>query len=142
MMEFPFVQNIYAEEETINLAKSFSSILQKGDCVSILGNLGTGKTFFVKALCKEFLIDDANSPTFALLNVYVGKEKFFHFDFYRVLSEQELLDIGLYDYLNDEEAVSIIEWADLFPAVLPKKRYEITIILNADFSRTFTIDKL
>ncbi|MCK9212442.1 MAG: tRNA (adenosine(37)-N6)-threonylcarbamoyltransferase complex ATPase subunit type 1 TsaE [Ignavibacteriaceae bacterium] len=141
-MQFPFVQNIYSEEETINLAKVFSLLLQKGDCVSLIGNLGTGKTFFVKNLCKEFLIDDANSPTFALLNVYLGKEKFFHFDFYRVRSEQELLDIGLYDYLNDEEAVSIIEWADLFPAVLPKKRYEITITLNDDFSRTFTIRKL
>jgi len=141
-MKFPFVQNIYSEEETINLAKVFSAILQKGDCVSLIGNLGTGKTFFVKSLCKEFLIDDANSPTFALLNVYLGKEKFFHFDFYRVRSEQELLNIGIYDYLNDDEAVSIIEWADLFPALLPKKRYEITIILNDDFSRTFTIEKL
>lgn len=141
-MKFPFVQNIYSEEETIKLAKVFSAILQKGDCVSLIGNLGTGKTFFVKSLCKEFLIDDANSPTFALLNVYLGKEKFFHFDFYRVRSEQELLDIGIYDYLNDDEAVSIIEWADLFPALLPKKQYEITITLNDDFSRTFTIRKL
>ncbi|MCK9426859.1 MAG: tRNA (adenosine(37)-N6)-threonylcarbamoyltransferase complex ATPase subunit type 1 TsaE [Ignavibacteriaceae bacterium] len=141
-MKFPFIQNIYSEEETISIAKTFSTILQKGDCVSLIGNLGAGKTFFVKYLCKEFLIDDANSPTFAILNVYLGKEKFFHFDFYRVRSKQELLDIGLYDYLNDEEAVTIIEWADLFQAVLPKKRYEITIILNEDFSRTFTIEKL
>jgi tRNA threonylcarbamoyl adenosine modification protein YjeE len=141
-MKFPFIQNIYSEEETISIAKTFSAILQKGDCVSLIGNLGAGKTFFVKNLCKEFLIDDANSPSFAILNVYLGKEKFFHFDFYRVRSKQELLDIGLYDYLNDEEAVTIIEWADLFQAVLPKKRYEITIILNEDFSRTFTIEKL
>ncbi|MFA6598100.1 MAG: tRNA (adenosine(37)-N6)-threonylcarbamoyltransferase complex ATPase subunit type 1 TsaE [Ignavibacteriaceae bacterium] len=141
-MKFPFVQNISSEEDTINLAKSFSSIVQKGDCVSLIGNLGTGKTFFTKVLCKEFSIDDANSPTFALLNVYLGKEKFFHFDFYRVRSEQELLDVGLYDYLNDDEAISMIEWADLFPAVLPQKRYEILITLNDDFSRTFTIKKL
>jgi len=141
-MEFPFVQNIISEEETSILAKQFSAILQKGDCVSLIGNLGSGKTFFTKALCKEFLIEDANSPTFALLNLYVGKEKFFHFDFYRVKSEQELLDIGLYDYLNDEEAISIIEWADLFPKVLPKNRYEISIQINSDFSRTFRIEKL
>lgn len=141
-MEFPFVQNIFSEEETSILAKQFSAILQKGDCVSLIGNLGSGKTFFTKALCKEFLIEDANSPTFALLNLYVGKEKFFHFDFYRVKSEQELLDIGLYDYLNDEEAISIIEWADLFPRLLPKDRYEISIQINSDFSRTFKIEKL
>jgi len=141
-MEFPFVQNIISEEETSILAKQFSAILQKGDCVSLIGNLGSGKTFFTKALCKEFSIEDANSPTFALLNLYVGKEKFFHFDFYRVKSEQELLDIGLYDYLNDEEAISIIEWADLFPKVLPKNRYEISIQINSDFSRTFRIEKL
>lgn len=141
-MEFPFIQNIFSEEETTRLAKEFSSFLQKGDCVSLVGNLGSGKTFFTKALCKEFKIMDANSPTFALLNVYVGKETFFHFDFYRVKSEQELLDIGLYDYLNDEQAISIIEWADLFPKLLPKERYEITIQINSDFSRTFRIDKL
>lgn len=141
-MKFPFVQNISSEEETVNLAKLFSGIVQKGDCVSLVGNLGTGKTFFAKALCKEFCIDDANSPTFALLNVYMGDEKFFHFDFYRVRSEQELLDIGLYDYLNDEEAITLIEWADMFPEVLPRKRYEIEITLNEDFSRTFTIRKL
>lgn len=141
-MKFPFVQNIYSEEETIKLAKVISAIVQKGDCISLVGNLGTGKTFFVKSLCKEFLIDDANSPTFTLLNVYLGKEKFFHFDFYRVRSGQELLDIGIYDYLNDEDAISIIEWADLFPSLLPKNRYEITITLNDGFSRTFTIRKL
>jgi len=141
-MKFPFVQNISSEEETVKLAKSFSAFVQRGDCVALIGNLGTGKTFFSKALCKEFSIDDANSPTFALLNVYLGKEKFFHFDFYRVGSEQELLDIGLYDYLNDEETITLIEWADLFPAILPIKRYEIEITLNEDFSRTFTIRKL
>ena len=141
-MVFPFVQNIFSEEETANLAKEFSSLLQKGDCLSLVGNLGSGKTFFSKVLCKEFMIDDANSPTFALLNVYVGKEKFFHFDFYRVRSQQELLDIGIYDYLNDEEAITIIEWADLYPAVLPKNRYEISILINSDFSRTFRIEKL
>ncbi|MFA6979019.1 MAG: tRNA (adenosine(37)-N6)-threonylcarbamoyltransferase complex ATPase subunit type 1 TsaE [Ignavibacteriaceae bacterium] len=141
-MEFPFVKNILSEEETSALAKEFSMILRKGDCISLVGNLGSGKTFFTKALCKEFLIEDANSPTFALLNVYVGEEKFFHFDFYRVRSEQELLGIGIYDYLNDEEAITIIEWADIFPSVLPKKRYEISIQINNDFSRTFRIEKL
>ena len=141
-MEFPFVKNILSEEETSLLAKEFSPILRKGDCISLVGNLGSGKTFFTKALCREFLIDDANSPTFALLNVYVGKAKFFHFDFYRVQSEQELLGIGIYDYLNDEEAITIIEWADLFPSVLPKNRYEISIQINSDFSRIFRIEKL
>jgi len=141
-MEFPFVKNILSEEETSGLAKEFSTMLRKGDCISLVGNLGSGKTFFTKALCREFLIVDANSPTFALLNVYVGKEKFFHFDFYRVRSQQELLDIGIYDYLNDEEAITIIEWADLFPSVLPINRYEISIQINSDFSRIFRIEKL
>ncbi len=141
-MNFPFVQNILSEEETAALAKEFSSKLKKGDCISLVGNLGSGKTFFTKALCKEFSIDEVNSPTFALLNVYVGEEKFFHFDFYRVRANQELLDIGIYDYLNDDEAITIIEWADLFPSFLPKNRYEISIQLNSDDSRTFRIEKL
>lgn len=141
-MNFPFAQNILSEEETASLAKEFASILKRGDCVSLIGNLGSGKTFFTKALCQEFSIDEVNSPTFALLNVYVGKEKFFHFDFYRVRANQELLDIGIYDYLNDDEAITIIEWADLFPSLLPKSRYEISIHIASDYSRTFRIEKL
>lgn len=141
-MNFPAVKNISSEQETVELAKEFSSVLKKGDCVSLVGNLGSGKTFFTKSLCREFLIEEVTSPTFALLNVYVGKEKFFHFDFYRVRTKQELLDIGIYDYLNDDEAITIIEWADLFAELLPKQRYAISIIINGDSSRTFKIEKL
>jgi len=141
-MQFPFIRHVTSEAETVKLAKMFSLLLKKGDCVSLVGNMGSGKTFFTKALCKEFEINDANSPTFALLNVYEGKEKFYHFDFYRMKSEEELLNIGIFDYLNDSDGITIIEWSDLFPQALPKNRYEIVIAINEDFSRTFTFQKL
>jgi len=141
-MQFPFFQNIYSEEETTHLARTFSSVLKKGDAVALNGNLGSGKTFFTRAICREFQIENANSPSFTILNIYYGSQKIFHFDFYRIRTEHELLNIGIYDYLNDEESISIIEWADMFPGILPARRYEVKIIINDDFSRSFTIDKV
>ncbi len=135
-----------SENETAAFARELAAELRAGDVLCLSGELGAGKTVFTRGLV-EGLRDDTGStpvksPTYTILNIYEGAPPIHHFDFYRVRSEQELLDIGLYDYLNNDEAITMIEWADLFPAVLPKKRYEILITLNGDFSRTFTIRKL
>jgi len=141
-MTFPFVKRVMSEEETLALAGEFSDILEEGNTIAFNGDLGTGKTFFIKALCRKFQIEEGSSPTFSLVNVYEGKRKIYHFDFYRIESEKELYDIGILEYFNDEKANCFIEWANLFKDVLPKSRYEVTIQSNSDFSRTFTIDKI
>ncbi len=140
-MKFPLNQKITEEGQTVDLAKEFISILQEGDVVVLNGNLGAGKTFFVKSCLKNEGISTVNSPTFALVNEYENRKKYYHFDFYRINYLEELYDIGFNDYINDLDAVSFIEWGDLYPEVLPSKRYEIKITLMEDFSRIFNIAK-
>lgn len=126
-MEFPCERISSSEEETKKLAIEFLSELKPGDLVVLNGELGTGKTFFIKKITEAMGVTNANSPTFALVNEYNGKTRVYHFDFYRINQEAELHDIGLEDYLADDEAISFIEWGELFPNVLPGKRYEIKI---------------
>ena len=140
-MKYPYSLKIFSEEETKNIALDFSKDLRNGDVVILNGDLGSGKTFFVKEIGKFFGINNVSSPTFAIVNEYSGKTKIYHFDFYRIQKSEELFNIGFNDYLNDSEAVMFIEWGELFPEILPVKRYEVKIRLNEDFSRTFKIEK-
>lgn len=140
-MKYPFSLKIFSEAETKNIALEFSKDLKKGDLVVLNGDLGTGKTFFVKAIGKIFGINNVSSPTFALVNEYSGKFKIYHLDFYRIEKSEEIYDIGFNDYINDNEAIMFIEWGELFPEILPHKRFEIKIILNEDFSRSFIINR-
>ena len=140
-MEFPFYKKIISEEGTSLLADEFAEILTPGDIVILNGNLGAGKTFFVKQILKKFDIEFINSPTFAIVNEYYGRYIFYHFDFFRINREIELFDIGINDYLNNVEAITFIEWGNMFPDILPKKRIEIDITLNEDYSRQFYFKK-
>ena len=140
-MNFPYKKNIYSEEETIELAASFALQLNEGDIIILNGNLGTGKTFFIKNAVKALGGNNVNSPTFALINEYESKFKIYHFDFYRINEIVELYDIGFNDYLNDPEAIIFIEWGDLYPEILPKKKIVIEIKLKEDFSREFLFTK-
>lgn len=126
-MEFPFENKINTLAQTKIIAKDFSKELSTGNIILLNGNLGTGKTTFIKFACEHFGINNVNSPSFSIVNEYYGKIKVFHFDFYRLKSSRELFDIGFDEYLNDEEAVVFIEWAELFKDVIPKKYYEINI---------------
>lgn len=136
-MILPCERISHSENDTKNIAVEFSEYLEDGLIVCLNGNLGAGKTFFIKKVLEVFEIDNANSPTFAIVNQYIGRKKFYHFDFYRINSEVELLDLGIEDYFNDEESICFIEWADLFPRVLPAKRLEIMISFIDDNKRKF-----
>lgn len=140
-MKYPYSLKIITEAETRNIALEFSKDLQKGDVVVLNGDLGTGKTFFVKEIGKIFGINSVSSPTFALVNEYSGRIKIYHLDFYRIEKLEEIFDIGFNDYINDNEAIMFIEWGELFSEILPHKRFEVIIKLNEDFSRSFKINR-
>lgn len=140
-MLFPSNHIVNNEDETTKLADKFYKEIAIGDIIILNGNLGTGKTFFVKKVLKNFHIDDVSSPTFAIVNEYSGDRKFYHLDFYRIEKINELYDIGIEDYLNDDQSISFIEWGNLFAEVLPKKRIEINFTLNSDLTRTIEIKK-
>lgn len=141
-MNFPFIIITQSEEDTKSVASQFSQVIKPGDIITLNGNLGSGKTFFVKGVCKNFNITAVQSPTFAIVNEYYGDKKVYHFDFYRLRNIEELLDIGFEDYLNDSEAILFIEWADKLKDILPADRYEININFVDEKSREIIIDKL
>ncbi len=140
-MVFPSVHKVVTEDETEELAVEFSKTISPADVIILNGNLGSGKTFFIKKLLRVFNVDGVSSPTFALVNEYYGDQKFYHFDFYRIEQVREIYDIGFDEYMKDDEAVKFIEWGELYPAVLPKKRTEIQITLDSDFNREFSFIK-
>ncbi len=136
-MRINYSRKSNSEADTNDIAVEFSKLINDGMVISINGNLGAGKTFFVKRVLEQFDIQNTNSPTFSIVNEYIGKKKFYHFDFFRINSESELIDIGIEDYFNDDEAISFIEWAEMFPGILPQKKIEIAIIMLDDQSRIF-----
>lgn len=141
-MKFPFRSTAKSENDTSRIAKQFSLLLRKGDIVVLNGELGSGKTFFIKSVISAFGIYSVNSPTFAIVNEYKNSHKFIHIDFYRINSLQELLDIGIEDYFNDSESIIFIEWGSLFNDILPKRKININITLLENNSREIEIEKI
>lgn len=136
-MSFPYSRKSVSEDETSIIAKEFAASLKNGMIIILNGELGAGKTFFIKQVLKQFNVTNANSPTFAIVNEYAGDKTFYHFDFYRINTESELLNIGIEDYFSDEESIIFIEWGNLFPDILPQKRIEINISYLTDNEREF-----
>ncbi|HEA84137.1 MAG: tRNA (adenosine(37)-N6)-threonylcarbamoyltransferase complex ATPase subunit type 1 TsaE [Thermodesulfobacterium sp.] len=114
-----------SEEDTINLGKKLGKLLKPGDLVLLYGELGCGKTTFVKGLAESLEVDPdlyITSPSFSLINIYEGKYTIYHVDLYR-LNTPEVEDLGLWEYLND--GVVIIEWADRLQENLKEEYIEI-----------------
>ncbi|OGU54054.1 MAG: tRNA (adenosine(37)-N6)-threonylcarbamoyltransferase complex ATPase subunit type 1 TsaE [Ignavibacteria bacterium RBG_13_36_8] len=141
-MKFPKKVLFESEQDTARFAELFSEIIKEGDVIALNGNLGSGKTFFVKNVCKQYLINNVTSPSFAIVNEYKGEYKVYHFDFYRIKKIVELYDIGIEDYLNDEDAIVFVEWAERMPSILPNNRYEICFKFVNEHSREIFINKI
>lgn len=127
-------------EDTVDFATNFAKTLKKGTVVAFLGGLGMGKTAFVTGLAKGLDIDaDVSSPTFALVNDYIGKEnRLYHFDMYRVDGWDDLYSTGYYDYL-DTDAYLAIEWSENIYGALPDDSVVVEIEKISDNERKFTI---
>lgn len=97
--------------DTYDLAKRVADVCRGGEIILLNGDLGAGKTTFTKGLAAALGVkDNVTSPTFTIMKEYKGRLKLYHFDLYRIIDEQELDELGFDDYLNDNEAVCVIEW--------------------------------
>ena len=122
-----------------------------GDCrvFAFYGQMGAGKTTFIKAICEALGVDDViTSPTFAIVNEYsltsrsvvpeLVEGQVFHFDFYRIKKLEEVYDMGYEDYFYSG-ALCFIEWPELIDEILPPDAVKVTITQNLDGSRTVTL---
>ena len=110
----------HSPEETLALGRRFAATLRKGDVLALAGDLGSGKTQFVKGLASGLgIAREVTSPTFTLIHEYPGgKFPLYHIDLYRLDSPEEAVKIGLDEYL-DSDGVAVIEWADKFEQLIP-----------------------
>ena len=130
--------------ETIRqTAHAFISQMDDRTVFAFHGNMGAGKTTFIKAICEELGVEDViNSPTFAIINEYRSDttgELIYHFDFYRINKLSEAEDIGTEDYFYSG-ALCFIEWPEKIEELLPGDVVHVIITEEADGSRTVTID--
>ncbi len=112
-------------EETRLKGSEFSHRLKPGDIVCVFGDLGAGKTTFIRGVCHGLeVFSPVTSPTFTLINEYRGRMPVYHFDFYRIEKPEEAEMLGLDDYFNGE-GVCLIEWPERIRPLLPPERYEV-----------------
>ena len=127
--------------ETIRIGKSIGSLLMSGDVVALVGELGTGKTQFIKGLATGVGVGKPtyiSSPSFTLINEYAGKVPFYHIDLFRLKSEREAEELGLEEYFQGG-GITAIEWADKIPSFLPQEMLWIHIRYTGKHTRSFEI---
>jgi tRNA threonylcarbamoyladenosine biosynthesis protein TsaE len=138
-----YLQEITKESE---LRTAAQDLLKKYPNVKIWlfeGQLGAGKTTFVKAFCEVLKVEDAvSSPTFALVNEYFSPlvGTVFHFDLYRCEALRDILRIGFFDYLENEN-YCFLEWANLVESSLDLPFIKISLSVLSDSSRMINIEK-
>lgn len=126
-------------DECDNFSKRFSKTLKNGDVISLVGDLGAGKTTFTKFLGKNLGIgEDITSPTFNLVNLYSRKFEFNHMDLYRINSPEELYQIDYENYFYPD-GITVIEWAENADYLLPKNLIELEILKISENSRKIVI---
>jgi len=129
-------------EETIALGEGFSKKLTAGNVVALFGYLGSGKTHFIKGICRGLGVHEhVASPTFTIVNEYDAHGvKICHFDCYRIQSEKELHDIGFDEYIFSSN-ICLIEWADRIENLLPPVRFDVRLQLGIEeHTREITIE--
>ena len=138
-MKKEFVTN--SPLETIELAKKIGSLINEPSVIAFMGGMGSGKTCFTTGFVKGLdYFGEVNSPTFAIVNEYLGgRIPIYHFDMYRIADEDELYSIGFYDYL-DQDGVLVIEWSENIKESLPEDTVYITFSNAHQNSRTITIE--
>jgi len=130
-----------SEAETIKEGEKLGRTLVPGDVIAYYGGLGAGKTAFTRGLALGLGINmSVSSPTFTIVNEYPGEIPLFHFDMYRLESEDELFDIGWDDYL-ERNGVCAVEWSEKVPGAFPPETIIVKLERIDDNTRQIDIRK-
>lgn len=127
-------------QKTEQIAAEIASTLVGGEVIAFRGDLGAGKTCFTRGLAQGLgFVGEVNSPTFALINEYIGgRLPIYHFDMYRISEWEELYSSGFFDYL-EAGGVIAAEWSENIENALPQNTVYIEIDKLSDFEREITV---
>lgn len=118
-------------EQTMKIAQNFAKTVQSPCVILLRGDLGAGKTHFVKGFVKGFKAkEQVTSPTFTIMNIYeTGKVPIYHFDLYRLTNDDEAEELGFYDYFDHKklDGVSLVEWPENAPQLVKEYDFEVCI---------------
>lgn len=129
---------IKSPDDMFQLGVKIGYMLEADSFISLYGELGAGKSIFARGVGKAFGIDSLPSPTFTIVQEYPCDPPLFHFDVYRIASEEELWGIGFDDYLS-RKGIILMEWANLVPGCLPKDHLDIFIERESENIRSLLI---
>ncbi len=127
--------------ETIRIGRDIGGLLRPGDVVALVGELGAGKTQFIKGLAEGAGVGKStyvSSPSFTLINEYPGRVPFYHVDLFRLEQEKEAEELGLEDYFQGG-GITAVEWADKILSLLPKEMLLIHIAYTGKNTRSLEI---
>jgi len=133
---------VKSESETRALGEKIGRLLKGGEVIELVGDVGAGKTTFVKGLALGLGInEDVQSPSFTISRVYDARDGLLlaHYDFYR-LNDAGIMADELTETTQDSATVTVIEWADIVEGVLPSRRLRIVFASPTETSRTLTLD--
>jgi tRNA threonylcarbamoyladenosine biosynthesis protein TsaE len=117
-----------SEEETVALGRTLGSLLKAGDFIALRGELGSGKTRFVRGVAEALQVDPAEpvtSPTYSLLHIHNGSIPLYHFDLYRLSGDEEVGELGFAEYFYGD-GVCMVEWADRLHWEMPAECLTVT----------------
>lgn len=142
VLNSPIIKTTNSESETLDFGKEIAKLLEPGDILCLFGEMGAGKTHFVKGIASGLDIDPniVHSPTFTLIHEYKGTLPVYHFDAYRIESVREAMEIGTEEYLYSN-GVSLIEWPEKIAELIPKEAIRVKIDKTDIQKRTFHITK-
>jgi len=133
------------EKETIAFAEKLVSVFSKGTIITLKGDLGAGKTHFVKGLamglgCKQFV----TSPTFTIMNEYEGgRLPIYHFDMYRLSGREEAEELGFNEYFEPKtlDGIAVVEWPENIEGMINVPHIEVEIAKTGDNQRTIYVGR-
>ena len=130
----------FKPEETAEIGRRLGQACHGGEVLALTGELGAGKTLFIKGLAMGLEVTDPDevvSPSFIILREHKGRVPLYHLDFYRLENPRELTELGIEEYFYGT-GVCAVEWADKFPEILPEARLEILIEIEGEETRRLT----
>lgn len=134
----------HSPEETQEIGVQIGTQLRPGDVVALIGDLGAGKTCLTQGIAQGVGVyqdQTVNSPSYILINEYEGKIPIYHIDLYRLERLEDIVALGLEDYLEGD-GICVIEWGDRMDELLPESHIQVTITAEDESTRAITVSPI